>query len=72
MTEVKCSVDSCYYWGKGNVCQANTITVKNDTDRTYEVGAGGRRNLEVGTLGAGAAASARTSSQTRCETFRPR
>lgn len=30
MTKVKCTVDSCEYWGEGQVCQANQILVKND------------------------------------------
>ncbi|MGI6557793.1 MAG: DUF1540 domain-containing protein [Limnochordia bacterium] len=28
MTEVKCVVDSCTYWGKGDVCKADSIMVK--------------------------------------------
>ncbi len=30
MTEVRCTVDSCKYWGEGQVCRAETIWVKNN------------------------------------------
>ena len=30
MTKVKCTVDSCEFWGVGQVCNAGEIWVKND------------------------------------------
>jgi hypothetical protein len=30
MPKVKCTVDSCEFWGKGQVCTADEIWVKND------------------------------------------
>lgn len=45
MTEVKCRVRSCHYWGNGDICEANKIEVDN------AVGAG--TTMEVGELGAG-------------------
>ncbi len=31
MTEVRCKVNSCYYWGKGEICQADNILVNSNT-----------------------------------------
>ena len=31
MTRVNCSVKNCSYWGQGEVCNADTIWVKNNT-----------------------------------------
>jgi hypothetical protein len=30
MTKVKCTVDSCEFWGEGQICTADEIWVKND------------------------------------------
>ncbi|MGE5557786.1 MAG: DUF1540 domain-containing protein [Bacillota bacterium] len=30
MPKVKCTVDSCEFWGEGQVCNADEIWVKND------------------------------------------
>jgi hypothetical protein len=30
MTKVKCTVDSCEFWGEGQVCTAEEIWVRND------------------------------------------
>lgn len=30
MTKVKCSVDSCKYWGEDQICMAGEIWVRND------------------------------------------
>ncbi|MDI3279923.1 MAG: DUF1540 domain-containing protein [Bacillota bacterium] len=75
MTDVRCSVDSCHYWGEGEVCTADSIWVKNnmrgDADDERAIGRGG---MEVGTIGERRAArrSARHSGETCCETMRPR
>lgn len=75
MTNVRCSVDSCHYWGEGEVCTADSIWVKNNTggdaDDEQAMGRGG---MEVGAIGERRAAgrSARRSSETCCETMRPR
>ncbi len=34
MTSVKCKVNSCHYWGHGNVCKADTILIDQDQMRT--------------------------------------
>ncbi len=45
MTDVKCKVQTCYYWGNNDVCKADTIMVDNNT------GAAGRTTpMETGTL----------------------
>lgn len=44
MTEVKCRVRSCHYWGNGDICEANKIEVDNRV--------GARTTMEVGELGA--------------------
>jgi len=30
LTEVKCKVSSCHYWGQGDVCEADTILIDQD------------------------------------------
>lgn len=35
MPDVKCRVSSCYYWGTGDECHAESITVDNNTNATY-------------------------------------
>jgi len=88
LTEVRCKVSSCYYWGNGDVCKADTIMVDNDTGST---GRGVR--MEAGDLsintrndaqsdirksgtdvhsGSHSTNQARTSSETICSTFRPK
>ncbi|MGE5552278.1 MAG: DUF1540 domain-containing protein [Bacteroidota bacterium] len=61
MAEIKCSVDSCSYWGRGNVCEADEIMVRNNKPQDYD--------MEIGTMGE---VEAETSAQTMCETFKPR
>ncbi len=59
---IKCSVDTCRYWGSGNRCEADSIMVAVDG------AAGGGERLEAGVAGGGAA---HRSSETKCDTFRP-
>ncbi len=64
MARVRCRVEECTYWGRGNVCEADAIEVA--TNRRDV-------NMEVGTIGApGQANRATNSRQTQCTTFRPR
>ena len=44
MTDVKCRVETCYYWGTGDICKADTIMVDNNTIRRTATEAG---NLDV-------------------------
>ena len=79
MTTVRCSVDTCHYWGEGEICQADSIWIKNnmredaDDDLWRE-----DEDMEVGEIGTGGrtrrrgARSARTSAETCCETMRYR
>jgi len=67
MTEVRCTVDSCKFWGMGDVCKADLIWVKNNLR--------GDAGIEIATEWGEAKSSrksAQTSDQTCCETMRPR
>lgn len=59
--EIYCSVDSCYYYGSGDLCKASKIKVKHNPATL------GSANMEVGTLGG----EAHESNHTLCETFIP-
>ncbi len=56
---VNCTVDSCHYWGSGNICEAKEITVRNNVDRL---------DMEISTMDS---LEASTSEQTMCQTYRP-
>jgi hypothetical protein len=86
MTKVRCSVDSCEFWGEGEVCKADSIWVKNDMigdadDELPDDEFLGDFNTEI-TYDLGAFPedegdieefySAGTSHHTCCETMRPR
>ena len=58
---VKCSVDSCEYWGKNNVCTADAIEVDNQAEIDMEIGRLGEGEAEAG-----------TSKATYCRTYQPR
>jgi len=71
LTEVKCKVESCYYWGTGDVCKADTIVVDNNTMSRTGMEAGnldvgnagkerGRRGFEAGELNIGATGGRQT------------
>lgn len=60
--EIYCTVNSCYYYGSGDLCKAAKIMVKNNPATLQNA------NMEVGTLGG----EARQSNQTLCETFIPK
>ena len=68
VTGVSCYVDSCHYWGAGQVCQADQIVVDNGRGRT---GGKGSYDMEVGEIGKGSS-GATTSSETMCQTFKPK
>lgn len=81
MTEVRCTVSSCEFWGEGNYCTASKIWVKNnfagDADddlfrgTAYEFAEEPGGEVKKKSPGSGAR-EASTSSQTCCETMRPR
>ncbi|HHY45992.1 MAG TPA: DUF1540 domain-containing protein [Firmicutes bacterium] len=62
--DVRCSVDTCGYWGTGDVCNAQAIHVQHNRP------AGSTGKMEVGTIDQGVRAS--TSEETCCRTFKPR
>jgi hypothetical protein len=77
MTKVKCTVNSCDFWGEGQVCNAHEIQVKNyiagdaDQPSNHYLNA----EMEVGTDFDNPEfkkAVAHTSPQTCCETMRPK
>ncbi|HPU00632.1 MAG: DUF1540 domain-containing protein [Firmicutes bacterium] len=79
MTEVRCTVKSCHYWDEGDYCTAETIWVKNnfagDADDELFRGTAYEFAKEPGTEGKEGSRgekNASTSSQTCCETMRPK
>jgi hypothetical protein len=75
MTKVKCTVNSCDYWGEGQICNAEEIWVKNDISGDSEQFSQHYLNAEM-EMGADfdnqtfKNAVAKTSPQTCCETMR--
>lgn len=72
MSTIRCAVKSCHYWGEGEYCSADQIWVKNDVfirDTGMEIGAiGGKDRTEMKKEGK----NAKESSETFCETFKPK
>jgi hypothetical protein len=68
MTKVKCTVNSCDFWGEGQVCKAHEIQVNSNAitgDAGMEIGADFDRQALQNMV-------AQTSPQTCCETMRPK
>ena len=61
MTEVKCGVRNCVYWGKGNICEADEIKVS--------INSRAGSDMEIGEIGESRSYSSR---ETQCVTFKPR
>lgn len=61
MPDIKCSVNTCHYWGKGEVCTADAIEVAitGHADPRSDAGSIGKPK-------------ASRSEETQCVTFRPR
>ncbi|MDB4896461.1 MAG: hypothetical protein JWN15_2723 [Firmicutes bacterium] len=57
--EIYCTVESCYYYGKGDVCKATKILVKNNPATL--------RNAGTGSDGKGG--QAHDPNETLCDTF---
>lgn len=87
MTKVRCKVNSCYYWGEGEVCQAANISVINNLSDEASIEAEYADEMSYAfdtgvdyEMGIGMQANqellnemiANTSQQTQCETMRPR
>lgn len=70
-TRVKCTVDTCHYWGQGEVCQADEISV-NHNHAGAGMGATRTAFTNSSDLSASGHSPARTSSETMCQTYRPR
>lgn len=61
MSEIACNVSNCQYWGQGNVCEADKISVSNNTHS-------GNNDMEVGSFSD--AVTSDHSRQTQCVTFK--
>lgn len=83
MAVIRCSVESCHYYGEGDYCTADEIYVKNRLSSDTDDDRHRSRDMEVGAIGQQTRTeqtrteqtrkqSAVTSSQTCCETFRSR
>lgn len=64
-TRVLCNVSNCKYWGKENVCQADTILVEVDSDRDVDYSMEAARELAANPH----KEFANTTSETCCHTF---
>lgn len=79
MTDVKCKVESCYYWGQGDICRADSIMVDNNK-RSAPLGRMEAGNLDVNENTGRSSVSpggtdknqATRSEETLCKTFRPK
>lgn len=83
MTDVRCTVDSCSYWGRGDVCLAESIRVKSnmahdlddelpaiiDTEFARDMGIGDEEREDVRPT---IRMTVATTRETCCETMRPR
>jgi hypothetical protein len=62
MSQIGCNVSNCEYWGNGNVCQADKISVSNNTHS-------GSSDMEIGSISD--AVTSNHSRETQCVTFKP-
>ncbi|HOB90661.1 MAG: DUF1540 domain-containing protein [Bacillota bacterium] len=78
MATIRCSVKSCHYYDEGDYCSADEIYVKNRLRTDVDDDLGKRRDMEAADIGTVDVVRreqerfAQTSSQTCCETFRPK
>lgn len=73
MTEVRCTVNSCKFWGEGEVCLADTIWVNNNLIASSGDDLPFVLDTELaGDLETDQTSLAQTSRHTCCETMRPR
>ncbi len=86
MTEVRCKVSTCHYWGNNDICRADSILVENDTstagrgvrmeagdlDTRIDAQSGARQSGTNTQSGGHSSSQAQTSHETICSTFRPK
>lgn len=78
MTKVRCTVESCEFWGRGDYCTADEIQVNNnfaadeDDDLFYLTGFEVAEDPEAEPEREREKEGVSTSSQTYCETMRPK
>lgn len=63
MPKLRCSVEDCYYWKRGNYCEADEVEVRENLAAP---------RLEMGVFRRGRAGKVGSSRDTQCGTFRPR
>jgi hypothetical protein len=74
VTDVKCKVSSCHYWGHGDICGADSIMVDYNRTRSFRMEVGsldpddikGKSSVTTDTE------KAMRSEETLCKTFRPK
>ncbi len=85
MTKVRCTVDSCQFWGKDQFCTADQIWVRNDicgdadeveshfiNATEVEFGKDFTESEKVGPKVSLQSETAKTSPQTCCDTMKPK
>ena len=78
MATIRCSVESCHYYGEGDYCTADEIYVKNRLPSDTDDDRRRSPDLEVGSFeqqdvaGRAEHRNARSSLESCCETFRPK
>lgn len=70
MTNVKCTVNSCEYWGEGQKCNAQEILVKNDVANNAGEASHHYLNADMEVAGEMGKQVAQTSPQTCCDTMK--
>ncbi len=70
MTDVKCKVQSCHYWGNNDICTADSIMVDNNTASRSGSTRMEAASLDMKSATSGSAVHAHTSYETLCSTFR--
>ena len=61
--QILCTVNSCFYYGSGDRCKAESIQVQNNSATL------GNTNMEIGSIGG---RDAQQSNHTLCNTFIPK
>jgi hypothetical protein len=64
MVDVKCTVNNCHYWSKGNKCEANQILVTSDKFANYAP-----TNVDATRANTLSATPTSTCMETACKTF---
>ncbi|KXS40022.1 MULTISPECIES: DUF1540 domain-containing protein [unclassified Candidatus Frackibacter] len=66
MSKIACNVSNCAYYGSGNVCEADKISV---SDTNFSANTNTKAGMEVGSFSE--QVTSNTSGETQCVTFKP-